>query len=75
MEGPYLLVKHPIYTSVALMVLPWAGLIYNTWLGVVVGIALYIASRKYAPEEEERLAKSFGPKWEKYSKGVRFPWL
>ena len=31
-EGPYSLVKHPLYTGVALLVLPWAGFLLNTWL-------------------------------------------
>lgn len=74
-QGPYALVKHPIYTSVALLVLPWVGLLCNTWLGALVGLVLYIGSRRYAPEEEAHLAKTFGPAWEAYSKKVLIPWL
>jgi protein-S-isoprenylcysteine O-methyltransferase Ste14 len=74
-NGPYALVKHPIYTSVALLVLPWAGFLLNTWLGVPVGTALYVGSRLYAPEEEKLLAKTFGAAWDAYAKRVRVPWL
>jgi protein-S-isoprenylcysteine O-methyltransferase Ste14 len=42
--GPYALVKHPLYTSVALLVLPWLGFRLDTWLGAVIGMALYAAS-------------------------------
>jgi len=73
--GPFSLVKHPLYTSVALLVLPWVGFLLDTWLGVVLGVALYVASRRYAPEEEEALARSFGPKWDAYSESVKIPWL
>lgn len=31
-DGPYALVKHPLYTGVALLVLPWLGFLMNTWL-------------------------------------------
>jgi protein-S-isoprenylcysteine O-methyltransferase Ste14 len=74
-NGPYSLAKHPLYTSVALLVLPSVGLLLNTWLGVVIGIALYSGSRLFSPEEEELLSKTFGPRWETYRKQVKIPWL
>jgi protein-S-isoprenylcysteine O-methyltransferase Ste14 len=37
-NGPYAIVKHPLYTGVALLVLPWIGFISNTWLGAVIGV-------------------------------------
>lgn len=73
--GPYLLVKHPLYTSVALLVLPWLGFVFNTWLGAFVGIALYAASRVFAPLEEADLASRFGPEWAAYCHRVKVPWL
>jgi protein-S-isoprenylcysteine O-methyltransferase Ste14 len=73
--GPFSLVRHPLYTDVALLVLPWVGFLLNTWLGALVGIALYIGSRLYAPEEEEALAKRFGARWDAYVDTVKFPWL
>ena len=74
-QGPYALVKHPLYTSVALLVLPWLGFLLNTWLGAVLGIVLYLGSRLYAPAEEEGLAKTFGARWDDYSRRVKLPWL
>jgi protein-S-isoprenylcysteine O-methyltransferase Ste14 len=73
--GPYLLVKHPLYTSVALLVLPWLGFLLDTWLGAVIGIALYLASRLFAPAEEADLAGRFGPQWDAYCHRVKVPWL
>jgi len=74
-NGPYALVKHPLYTSVALLVLPWLGFLLNSWLGVVIGVILYISSRLFSPKEEEFLSQAFGPAWEEYCRKVLIPWL
>jgi protein-S-isoprenylcysteine O-methyltransferase Ste14 len=73
--GPYALVLHPLYTGVALLVLPWLGFLLNTWLGLLVGLAVYTGSRLYAPEEEKILARIFGERWDSYRKKVLLPWL
>ena len=46
--GPFAVVKHPLYTSVALLVLPSIGLLLNTWLGAAIGCVMYIGSRMFA---------------------------
>lgn len=74
-DGPYAVMKHPLYTSVGLLVLPAAGLLRNTWLGAVIGLALYANSRRFAPDEERELATTFGPEWERYRRNVLLPWL
>lgn len=73
-SGPFAWVKHPLYTSVALLVLPWVGFLLNSWLGLVVGIVLYGAARVFAPEEEVELSERFGPRWDAYRTNVRIPW-
>jgi protein-S-isoprenylcysteine O-methyltransferase Ste14 len=73
--GPYAVVKHPLYTAVALLVLPWLGFLFNTWLGAALGIILYVASRLYAPAEEKKLAQSFGEEWVGYVSAVWLLWL
>lgn len=74
-SGPYALVKHPLYTGVALLVLPWAGLLLNTWLGALIGVVLYVGSRIFAPEEEQKMASAFGASWDEYCSRVKMPWL
>jgi len=74
-NGPYSLVRHPLYTGVAFLVLPWVGFLLNSWLGVLVGLILYIGSRMFSPREEELLAKTFGAAWDEYSKKVMIKWL
>ena len=73
--GPYSLVKHPLYTGVALLVIPWIGFLLNSWLGVFIGAIVYIGSRIYSPEEEKLLSKIFGEKWNEYCRKVKFPWI
>lgn len=73
-SGPYALMKHPLYTGVALLVVPWIGFLLNTWLGAVLGVVLYLGDRIFAPEEEAALSKSFGSRWEAYRSRVKIPW-
>jgi protein-S-isoprenylcysteine O-methyltransferase Ste14 len=73
--GPYAVVKHPLYTSVGLLVLPSLGVLLGTWLGAVIGIAVYIGSRLFAPAEEAELRETFGLEWEAYTRRVKLPWL
>lgn len=73
--GPYALVKHPLYAGVALLVLPWVGFLLNTWLGLLLGIVLYLGARLFAPEEEVALSRSFGARWEAYRHQVLMPWV
>jgi len=73
--GPFSLLKHPIYTGVALLVLPSIGFLLNRWLGAAIGIVMYIASRRHAPEEEAALSGTFGSSWDAYCSTVKIPWL
>ena len=74
-NGPYSIVKHPIYTGMALLVLPWIGFLFNTWLGILIGIIVYIGSRVFSPREEEVLSKTFGARWDEYCNKVKISWL
>ena len=73
--GPYALVKHPLYTSVGLLVLPAIGFLFETWLGVLLGIILYLAARRFAPAEERILSRTFGAAWDDYCHKVILSWL
>jgi protein-S-isoprenylcysteine O-methyltransferase Ste14 len=74
-NGPFSLVKHPLYTDISLFVLPWIGFLLNSWLGVLLGIIVYIGTRKYAPKEEEILSKAFGAAWKDHVNKIKIPWL
>jgi protein-S-isoprenylcysteine O-methyltransferase Ste14 len=51
------------------------GFLLNTWLGVLIGIVLYVGSRLFSSQEEDILSKTFGPAWDEYIKKVKIPWL
>jgi protein-S-isoprenylcysteine O-methyltransferase Ste14 len=74
-SGPYSVVKHPLYTAVALLIWPWVGFLFDTWLGLALGIVMYVGRRMFAPEEERALSEKFGAAWDDYSKNVKMPWL
>lgn len=74
-HGPYSLMKHPLYTGVALLVAPSIGFLLDTWLGVVIGLSLYVGSRLFSPAEERILSTTFGARWDDYCKKVKLPWL
>ena len=74
-SGPYRVVRHPLYTGLALLVFPWLFFLFNSWLGVLIGLGIYIGSRVFAPKEEETLSNTFGGEWDKYCKKVLLPWL
>jgi protein-S-isoprenylcysteine O-methyltransferase Ste14 len=73
--GPYAIVKHPLYTGVAFLVLPWIGFLFNSWLGVFIGVILYIGSKMFSGDEEKKLAETFGKSWDEYFQKVKIPWL
>jgi protein-S-isoprenylcysteine O-methyltransferase Ste14 len=73
--GPYRVVRHPLYTAVSLLVLPAIGFLLNTWLGAAIGLVMYLASRRYAPEEERQLGSRFGDAWDAYRTSVALPWV
>jgi protein-S-isoprenylcysteine O-methyltransferase Ste14 len=74
-HGPYAVLLHPLYTAVALLVLPWLGFLLDTWLGAALGVVMYTASRIFAPAEERELARTFGDAWARYRNAVKLPWL
>ena len=74
-RGPFLLVLHPIYTSVALLVIPGLAFVFDTWVGLLIGAILYIISRIYRGHEEKKLEDMFNEEYRKYRSKVLIPWL
>jgi protein-S-isoprenylcysteine O-methyltransferase Ste14 len=73
--GPFALVLHPLYTSVSLLVIPGIGFVVNTWVGVVIGVVLYISSRVFWDAEESDLEEMFSDEYRNYRVKVLLPWL
>jgi protein-S-isoprenylcysteine O-methyltransferase Ste14 len=69
-SGPYRLVRHPIYTGVALAVSGWT-LAWSTWLVALgVGIVLLMFFSAKAGVEERWLRERF-PGYDEYARRVR----
>jgi protein-S-isoprenylcysteine O-methyltransferase Ste14 len=73
--GPFAVLLHPMYTSVALLVLPGVGLLFDSWVGAAIGVALYVSSRIFSPAEDKILQKVFPSEYPGYRKRVLIPWL
>jgi protein-S-isoprenylcysteine O-methyltransferase Ste14 len=73
--GPYALVLHPLYTFVALLVIPGCGLLFDSWVGIAIGLVLYFSTRIFAPAEERLLEKYFPAEYPAYRAKVLLPWL
>jgi protein-S-isoprenylcysteine O-methyltransferase Ste14 len=73
--GPFALVLHPLYTSVAMLVIPGCGFVLDTWLGPALGLILYGASRIFAGSEETLLSVRFPEEYSRYRQRVQLPWL
>ena len=74
-KGPFLVVLHPIYTSVALLVIPGLTFVFDTWVGLLIGAILYIISRIFRGQEDKKLDNLFTNEYEKYRSKVIIPWL
>ena len=73
--GAFAVLLHPMYTSVALLVLPGVGLLFDSWVGAGIGAVLYISSRIFSPGEDKILQKVFPSEYPAYRKRVFIPWL
>ena len=74
-NGPYAVVKHPLYTGAALLVLPWLVPAQHPARRRDQDFMLYVASRMFAPAEEVELAQTFSGVWDAYIAEVKLPWL
>lgn len=69
-EGPYRLVRHPIYTAMLGMLLA-TGLALSRWEALMVAIPLYALGTRIRIGAEERLLReSFGADFEAYARRV-----
>jgi protein-S-isoprenylcysteine O-methyltransferase Ste14 len=73
--GPFALMLHPLYTSVALLVFPGCSFLIDTWVGFALGAILYLSSRIFSRAEEKILAGIFPKEYPAYRSRVLLPWL
>ena len=66
---------HPIYTTVALLVIPGVSFLFDTWVGFAIGIILYGISRIFRGQEEQKLEDIFMEEYKAYRSEVVIKWL
>jgi protein-S-isoprenylcysteine O-methyltransferase Ste14 len=70
-EGPYRLVRNPIYTGMFGMLLA-TGLAISSWVGLVIAIIVFaIGTLIRVRSEEKLLIDAFGPEFDDYARRVR----
>jgi protein-S-isoprenylcysteine O-methyltransferase Ste14 len=66
-EGPYKIVRNPIYTGMLGMLLA-TGLAVSHWIGLVAGLVVFaIGTFVRVRSEEKLLRETFGNQWEAYA--------
>ena len=64
--GPYSLVRHPLYASNILLVVPGIALLCRSWLLLCIPLFMYAAFRLFIPAEDRELRKRSGRTFEEY---------
>jgi len=64
--GAYGICRHPIYAAWAVLIVPGVGVLANTWLSIVLGAAMAAMLRALVRDEEQWLARRFGPSHSAY---------
>jgi len=69
-SGPYQFVRHPIYTGMLGMLVA-TGLAVSHWLGLLIGLFLFVIGTAIRVRSEERLLhETFGARFENYRQRV-----
>jgi protein-S-isoprenylcysteine O-methyltransferase Ste14 len=69
-EGPYRIVRNPIYTGMLGMLLA-TGFAFSRWPALVVGVVVFITGTMIRVRSEEKLLReTFGEEFEAYAKRV-----
>lgn len=75
MRGPYAVMRHPLYASGVLLIVPGVALACCSWLLLPMPAVAYVACRVVLPAEENELLKRHGERFSRYmqSTNALFP--
>ena len=60
-DGPYSVVRHPIYAAWILLICPGTVLFFRSWLMLFVPLVAYVSFKVYIHKEDNYLKGKFGP--------------
>ena len=69
-EGPYSVVRHPIYASWIFLIFPGIALFFQSWLMLSVPAAAYLSFKAFIRKEDRDLEKSFAAAYLDYRSKV-----
>ena len=64
--GMYAIVRHPLYASSILFIIPGAALAFRSWLLLPMPAVAYVAFRIFIPGEEQGLSEQYGEDFRLY---------
>jgi len=65
-SGMYAIVRHPLYASSILFIIPGAALAFRSWLLLPMPAVAYTAFRIFIPGEERGLSEQYGEEFRLY---------
>ena len=68
--GIYSYIRHPIYGSWVVFIIPGMIFILNSLIGFLIPIFMYVVFKIFIIEEESYLEEKFGQKYKEYQKNV-----
>ena len=69
-DGPYSVVRHPIYAAWILLICPGSVLFFRSWLMLIVPLVAYVSFKAYIHKEDEYLKDKFGSAYLDYRSKV-----
>ena len=69
-DGPYSIVRHPIYAAWILLICPGFVLFFRSWPMLLVPLVAYVSFRAYIHKEDEYLKDKFGLAYSNYRSKV-----
>lgn len=70
-EGPFALVRHPMYSAWIVFLFPGLALLTGAWMLLLSAVVAWIGFNKWVDAEEQILIDRFGPAYEHYRQKVR----
>lgn len=65
-QGPFAVVRHPIYAAWILLICPGAVLLFRSWLMLFVPLVAYISFKASIHREDQYLEERFGQAYQDY---------